>query len=173
MATDKGRAAFGAEMVMRTPLICALALFTCALFTGAAFAAVPGVTTANVNLRAGPGTSYPALLTVPNRSPIVTYGCLAAYNWCDVSWGGERGWMSASYIDVTYQGRLRTLTATIAPALGIAVVPFNRNYWNRYYSGRPWYRDWDRYYRPRRPVAVQPLPPNRPPPAGRPRPPRP
>ena len=90
-----------------------LAIVGVSALAGAAQAATPSYTTANVNLRAGPGTSYPVLLTVPNGSPITTYGCLDGYNWCDVSWGAERGWMSSSYIQVNYQGQPRILTPAI------------------------------------------------------------
>ncbi len=139
-----------------------LAIVGVSALAGAAQAATPSYTTANVNLRAGPGTSYPVVLTVPNGSPITTYGCLDGYNWCDVSWGAERGWMSSSYIQVNYQGQPRVLTPAIAPSIGLTVVVFNRNYWDRYYYGRPWYRNWDRYYKPPPRVrAVQPLPPPR------------
>jgi uncharacterized protein YraI len=141
---------------MRQILVLVFAVMGVALTAGYAGAAAPGVTTANVNLRAGPGTAYPVVVTVPKGSPITTYGCQGNYSWCDVSWGGERGWMSASYIYVTYQGRRRVLTPALAPAVGITVVVFNRNYWNRYYSGRPWYRNWNRYYR--QPGIVQPVP---------------
>ena len=83
--------------------------------------------------------------------------------------------MSASYIQVTYQGQPRIITPAIAPAVGLTVVVYNRAYWDRYYYGRPWYRHWDRYYRPpphtaKPPRAVQPLPPR--PPKAKPRPPQ-
>ena len=139
-----------------------LAIVGASSLAGAAQATTPSYTTANVNMRAGPGTSYPVILTVPNGSPITTYGCLDGYNWCDVSWGTERGWMSSSYIQITYQGQPHALTPAIAPGIGLTVVVFNRAYWDRYYYGRPWYRNWDRYYRPPPRVrAVQPLPPPR------------
>ncbi|MDA4844032.1 SH3 domain-containing protein [Hoeflea poritis] len=152
-----------------------VAIVGASTITGAAQAATSSYTTANVNLRAGPGTSYPVVVTVPNGTPITTYGCLDGYNWCDVSWGTERGWMSASYIQITYQGQPRIITPAIAPAVGLTVVVYNRAYWDRYYYGRPWYRHWDRYYRPpphagKPPRAVQPLPPR--PPKANPRPPQ-
>ena len=126
--------------------LCALGLF---LTANSASAVTSGFTTATVNMRAGPGTGYPVIVTVPNGATITTYGCLANYSWCDVSWRGERGWMSASYIHITYQGRRRVLTPALAPVVGINVIVFNRSYWNRYYRARPWYRHWNRYYRRR------------------------
>lgn len=151
-----------------------IAIVGASTIAGAVQAATPGYTTANVNLRAGPGTGYPVVLTVPNGSPITSYGCIEGYNWCDVSWGAERGWMSASYIQVTYQGQSVIVTPAIAPAVGLTVVVYNRAYWDRHYYGRPWYKNWDRYYRPPPRVrAVQPILPPRPPRAQPPRPNRP
>lgn len=114
----------------------------------AASAAAPAVTTANVNLRAGPSTGYPAVTVIPAGAPISTFGCLGDYSWCDVAWGANRGWIAASYIQIVYGGRPVVLTPAIAPAVGLAVVAFNRAYWDRYYVGRPWYPRWGYYYGP-------------------------
>lgn len=152
-----------------------LAILGASSLAGAAQAATPSFTTANVNLRAGPGTSYPVLVTVPNRGAITTHGCLENYNWCDVSWGAERGWMSASYIQVTYEGQPVYVTPAIAPVVGLSVVIYDRAYWDRWYYGRPWYANWDRYYRPPPPRPPKAGPKPRPPKAGpgpRPRPPQ-
>lgn len=134
--------------MIRTALCAALALAAIVLVAPAdASAAQSAVTTTKVNLRAGPGTNYPAVTVLPPGSPIVTYGCLADYSWCDVAWGGSRGWIAASYIKVVYQGQPVVLTPLVAPAVGLTVVAFNRAYWDRYYVGRPWYGSWNNYYR--------------------------
>ena len=52
----------------------------------------------NVNLRAGPGTEYPIVFTVPTEAPITILGCLADYTWCDTVFENYRGWMSAVYL---------------------------------------------------------------------------
>ena len=49
-----------------------------------------------VNLRAGPGTDFPVILTVQAQAPISIRGCLGDYTWCDVVFGYDRGWMSPS-----------------------------------------------------------------------------
>ncbi|MTH96060.1 SH3 domain-containing protein [Roseibium sp. RKSG952] len=108
-------------------------------------AAVTSVTTANVNLRAGPSTSYPAVTTVPAGTAVATYGCTSGYGWCDVSFGTYRGWMSSSYLQTVYNGRPVVVTPAVAPAVGITVVNFNRAYWDRYYRAYPWYAQWNRY----------------------------
>lgn len=110
-------------------------------------AATPAATTATVNLRAGPGTAYPVVTTLPAAAALTVYGCTADTRWCDVDWGSDRGWIAASYIALSYQGHVTVLTPVIAPAIGVTVVAFDRAYWDRYYVGRPWYGHWG-VYRP-------------------------
>ena len=58
----------------------------------------------NVNLRAGPGTDFPVILTVQAQAPISILGCLGDYTWCDVVFGDDRGWMRSIYLSGFYQG---------------------------------------------------------------------
>lgn len=122
--------------------------------SAAASAATVAVATSSVNLRAGPSTSYPAITVVPAGAQIVTHGCLTGYTWCDVSLGSLRGWVAAPYIQVVYNGAPVVLTPAVAPAVGLAVVAFNRAYWDTYYTAYPWYRSWAVYapYAPRPPA---------------------
>ncbi|TPW29386.1 hypothetical protein FJU08_13675 [Martelella alba] len=103
----------------------------------------------NVNLRAGPATSYPSITVVPAGAGLVSHGCLADYSWCDISFASYRGWVSARYIQISYQGQPAILTPAIAVASGIAVVTFSRAYWDRYYVAYPWYGRWAAYPPPR------------------------
>ncbi|WP_084539740.1 SH3 domain-containing protein [Azorhizobium doebereinerae] len=112
---------------------------------GAAAAATGAVAVSNVNLRAGPSTAYPAVTVVPAAAPIVTYGCVAGYSWCDISYGPYRGWVAAAYIQVVYQGAPVVLSAPVAPRVGVVVVGFDRTYWDRYYTAYPWYGRWGAY----------------------------
>jgi uncharacterized protein YraI len=132
-----------------TPLLLttALGLFL-ALLPEAASAANPAEALASVNLRAGPGTYYPVVVTLPARAALNVYGCLADSSWCDVSWGRSRGWVAASYVQVYYRGARVVVTPAIVPAIGIAVLAFDRAYWDSHYIGRPWYGRWNYYYRP-------------------------
>ncbi|MEH0071137.1 SH3 domain-containing protein [Pannonibacter sp. Pt2-lr] len=57
----------------------------------AASASTVAVSRANVNLRAGPATSYPVVTVVPQGASIVTHGCVNSYTWCDVAYGQLRG----------------------------------------------------------------------------------
>ena len=119
----------------------------------AALASTVAVSTVNVNLRAGPATSYPVVTVLPQGTRIITHGCVADYAWCDVAFGQYRGWVSASYIQVVYNGGPVVLSAAVAPTIGVTVVTYNRAYWNTHYVAQPWYRSWTSYYRPYAPVA--------------------
>lgn len=143
--------------------------------TGAALAQ-NAYTTANVNMRSGPSTQYPAVTTLPNGAAVDVHGCLDGWTWCDTSWRGFRGWVSGRYLQMLYNDR-RVYLPDYAPRIGIPIITFSfGNYWDRWYRDRPWYRERDRWRdftppRPPRPGAGTPPPP---PPGGmRPRPPAP
>ncbi len=131
-----------------------LALMMLLALPAMAGAATMMVATGNVNLRAGPSTAYPVVTVVPAGAQVQTHGCLAGITWCDISLGPFRGWVAAPYVQVVYRGAPVVLTPVVAPAVGVAVVSFNRAYWDRYYVAYPWYGSWARYapppYRPGR-----------------------
>ncbi len=113
-----------------------------------AMAATSAMTVTGVNLRAGPSTGYPVVISMPPRAGLTLFGCTADTSWCDVSWGRERGWVASRYVQVSYHGSPVVVTPAIVPAIGLTVVAFSRSYWNSYYVGRPWYGQWDSYYGP-------------------------
>ena len=83
---------------MHTRLIAigfAAAVFA-ALVPAAAHAAT-AVTTGNVNLRAGPSTSYPVITTLPGNTAVEVEGC--AQGWCKVDDAGTEGWMSEDFLE--------------------------------------------------------------------------
>jgi uncharacterized protein YraI len=99
----------------------------------------------NVNLRAGPGVYYPAIVVVPTHAPIAILGCLGDYTWCDVYFQGSRGWMRSIYLKKWYSGYYYAL-GDYAPRLGIRVVSFDIGpYWDSNYRDRPFYRERDRW----------------------------
>jgi len=121
----------------------------------AAFIALPaiaeaaeGFATANVNMRSGPSTAYPAVTMIPVGVPLQINGCLNETPWCDVSFYGGRGWVAGRYIQATYQSRRIYVGPQYYRPLGIPTVVFNfDDYWGRYYRGRDFYRDRDRWRR--------------------------
>ena len=153
----------------------------------ALFLAVPAAalaqfayTTAAVNMRAGPDSSYPLVLRVYPGTQVQVYGCIANWSWCDVGVGFERGWIYAAYLAYPYQGGSVAIYG-YGPALGLPILTFSiAPYWDTYYRNRPWwYRRDDWYHRPPpppRPPGYRPPPPpptgaRPPPPGGRPPPP--
>lgn len=131
-------------------VVAGMAAAIIAIGVSGATAATSAVAVTRVNMRAGPSTQYPVVVTLPSGMALTLYGCTADTTWCDVSWGRDRGWIAASYVQVTYRGNSATLTPAIAPAIGLTVVAFNQAYWNTHYVGRPWYGQWNVYYRPYR-----------------------
>lgn len=89
-------------------------LLSC-LFTGlgsAAFAA-PGLTTADVHMRSGPGVSSSVVTVVPGGSNVQVFDC--GGGWCEASWRRYRGYISDNYLDVGRGGPV--------PAYGYAPPP--------------------------------------------------
>jgi hypothetical protein len=73
---------------------------------------------------------------------VTVYGCLSGYNWCDVSWSGERGWVSGSYLAYAGERYARQPIPDIGLSIGLPVIGFSPEvYHRRYYAGRPWYHD--------------------------------
>ncbi|APG93909.1 SH3 domain-containing protein [Sinorhizobium americanum] len=110
--------------------------------------AAEGFATANVNMRAGPSTAYPAVTIIPAGESIEIYGCLADVPWCDVEFYDGRGWVHGRYIQALYQQRRVYLGPQYYRRLGIPVVVFSfSSYWDRHYRDREFYRDRDRWRR--------------------------
>jgi uncharacterized protein YraI len=121
----------------------------------AAAQAAAGFATANVNMRSGPSTRYPAVTVIPVGTSVEIHGCLADIPWCDVSFYDGRGWVAARYVQVVYRQSRVYLEPDYYDTLGIPFVTFEiGSYWDRYYRNRDFYRQrdyyrGDRYYRDR------------------------
>jgi uncharacterized protein YraI len=110
--------------------------------------AASGFSTANVNMRSGPSTAYPAVTLIPVGVSLRINGCLADTPWCDVSFAGGRGWVAGRYVQALYQQRRVYVDPQYYRPLGIPTVTFNLDsYWDRNYRGRDFYRDRDRWAR--------------------------
>ena len=81
--------------------------------------AIPGYTTAHLNLRTGPGTQYPVVGMMEYNTPADITGCLADYSLCSISVAGLNGWASAEYLVINQAGEVEQITG---PDSGIPVV---------------------------------------------------
>jgi uncharacterized protein YraI len=61
-------------------------------------------TTANLNMRAGPGTNYPVIATVPRGGGVTIFGCTADFGWCDAAFTNVKGWVSGKYLSYGGEG---------------------------------------------------------------------
>ncbi|MGY8662250.1 SH3 domain-containing protein [Bradyrhizobium sp. UFLA05-109] len=126
-----------------------LAFAAAMLLAPTAALAAPGIVTASVGLRAGPGPGFPMVDRIPGGSRVNVHGCLDGMAWCDVSWSDDRGWVSSQYLEYLYRNHYVYLPDYV-DEVDVPVVPFVlSSYWSNYYAGRPWYhrRDyWSNYW---------------------------
>jgi uncharacterized protein YraI len=133
-----------------------LALVTLAGATSA-FAAEGFARTSTV-LRAGPGTNYPSVARLSRGDGLEVYGCLSRATWCDVSDGGDRGWVLGNRIEFLRQGR-RVRLSNDTGMFGLAILSFGLgDYWGAHYQSRPWVNDrrWNRRDTTRPPIPPRP-----------------
>ena len=133
-----------------------LVLASLALAVPALAQAADGFVTGNLNLRAGPDSSYPLITTVPAGTAVNIQGCTAGWEWCDVITMGTRGWVAGTYIQYQYQNQ-PVIVKEYGANIGIPIVSFViGTYWSNYYSNRPFYRQRNDWYR--RPIISRPPP---------------
>jgi uncharacterized protein YraI len=132
-------------------------VFATAAFPALARAAA-GYVTGNVNLRAGPDTSYPLIDLIPAGTGVNVQGCTDGWEWCDVIVSGNRGWVAGNYIEYVYQDQ-PVLLPSYGAQIGIPIVSFViGTYWDSYYRNRPFYSQRNVWYH-RRIVRRPPPPP--------------
>lgn len=55
-------------------------------------------TTANLNMRSGPGTQFAVITQVPRGTWVHAFGCTNPVAWCQLVFNGRQGWVSATYL---------------------------------------------------------------------------
>ena len=138
----------------RIPPVTVLAF---SLFAVTSAFAADGYVTGNVNLRAGPDSSYPSVAMLGAGTSVAIQGCVDGWSWCDVAAGNNRGWVAGNFLQEEYQGQ-RVLVPNYGVQIGIPIVAFAFGaYWDDHYRNRSWYHDRDRWSHVTphyRPVAV-------------------
>lgn len=136
-------------MNVKKKLFGAFALLALVAAPALAQAATQGFSTANVNMRSGPSTAYPAVVVIPNGAPLTIHGCLSDTPWCDVSFSYGRGWVAGRYVQAIYRQNRVYVEPRYYRDLGVPVITFEAGrYWDRYYRDRDFYRERDRWRRP-------------------------
>ena len=110
--------------------------------------AANGYTTGSVNMRTGPGVNYPRIAVIPRGAGVTIRGCVRDHRWCDVSWRGWRGWVSARYL-VWTRYRRPIYRPGHPPLWGGPIIQFRfERYHDRWYRDRPYYRK--RHWHPKK-----------------------
>lgn len=120
--------------------------------------AAPGIVTTSVSMKAGPGEGFPTVDRIPGGERVDIHGCIRGDAWCDVSWSGDRGWVSSEYLKYLYHNHFVYLPDYV-DVIDVPIVPFVlSSYWESYYSGRPWYHRrayWTSYWQSHARFATQ------------------
>ncbi len=123
--------------------------FLFVLLVAPAAQAAEAYAVANVNLRAGPDGGYPVVDTLGRGERVELLGCINGLQWCEVETRHEeRGWIYAHYLNTSYNGRAYTIIQSNGLG-GLRIITFTpRNYWDKYYRTKYFYRDRDRWLPP-------------------------
>lgn len=125
-----------------------LAMLAVAVLAPLSALAADGYVNGYVNLRAGPGTRYPRIMTLQPGTAVAVHGCINGWSWCDVGTQGERGWVDGSYLQYPYRNR-RVVLSNYGSQIGIPIVSFILGtYWGDHYSNRSWYGERQRWANP-------------------------
>jgi uncharacterized protein YraI len=127
------------------------------LMTGTVLIALGGLTAAHadtttvwfvpgpVDLRSGPDESFPIVASIPSKEHMELEGCLQNWTWCDISWNGQRGWVSGHAIEAIYQNKT-SYVADIASTANVPVITYNTGtYWDTHYRTAPFYTQREHY----------------------------
>lgn len=106
--------------------------------------AARGFTVDQTLLRAGPGPQYPYVDRLPSGASVTVFGCLRGRVWCDISFQGDRGWVSGQDLEIFFHSR-RVRIVEVTPVF-VPVVTFEvSTYWDRYYRSKPFFAQRDRF----------------------------
>jgi SH3-like domain-containing protein len=109
---------------------------------GAAVAAEarPVLVTADLNVRVGPGTEHPSVGVIRGGSTAEVGRCFNG--WCEIAWGGLRGFSSQAYLD-GFGPPPAPAYQPAPPPPYYAPRPYYEPYYNPYRPYRRWRRHWD------------------------------
>ncbi len=106
-------------------------------------------TTADVNMREGPGNRYRVIVVIPEGETVYVHDCPG--NWCDVEWTGYRGYVYGRYLETSgsgyYDGYVAPPPVIVTPGYdgGYIHIPRKRKHYDRHKRKR-----YDRHKRKRK-----------------------
>ena len=137
------------------PVSCAAGLLLLLLSAEAASAA-PTLVTANVNMRAGPGTTFEVITLIPGGSTVDVTRCSGG--WCSVVWQGRAGYAIATNLGMGGRPAGASGPVEVAgvygppaygpPAYVVTPAPYYYPYYYRPYGwgwGGGWRGGWRRW----------------------------
>lgn len=93
-------------------------------------------TTADVNMREGPGNRHRVIVVIPEGEPVYVHECPG--RWCDVEWGRYRGFVYGRYLSSSgsgyYEGYVVPPPVIVTPDYdgGYIHVPRKRRHYDRH-----------------------------------------
>lgn len=79
--------------------------------------------TTDLNVRAGPGSTYPVVGVIPADGSATLSGCTEAGSWCQVTVDGTQGWAFAEYLTTDVEGETVTIV-TRRTEIGVPTVVY-------------------------------------------------
>jgi uncharacterized protein YgiM (DUF1202 family) len=68
------------------------------VFASSAFAETTATASTDLNLRAGPNTTYQVISVIPGAGKVLVNGCIETSYWCLVTYDDMQGWASGDYL---------------------------------------------------------------------------
>jgi len=93
------------------------------LLASSAYAETTATAWTDLNLRAGPGTTYEIMAVIPATQTVTVDGCLAESNWCRVTHGEVNGWASGDYLTAMVEAPIYTNRERLA----VGTVTYERS----------------------------------------------
>lgn len=94
------------------------------MLAGAAQAQTAVTATTDLNVRAGPGSNYEVIGTIPSGGTATLNGCADNSKWCSVTVDGTEGWAYSDYLQGEFAGQ--QVVVTERPADSVAVTTFEQ-----------------------------------------------
>ena len=99
-----------------------LAVVLASTVAAPAFAETIGTAVTPLNIRSGPGPQYPVIGAIASGGKAAVTGCIQGSQWCEISYGGRRGWAYAQYLTIA-GGPSATVTQQISRVPVVTYAP--------------------------------------------------